>query len=52
MLLIEETMSDSNTVLKVAKYIIDNIYNNDNKYYMDHAREIVKIVHESEDADE
>ena len=47
---------ESAAVRKVAKYIYDNLYpecsNNFEQDSLEHAREIVKLVHEAEDSDE
>jgi len=46
---------ESEAVRKVAKYIDDNLYpeyTENKEYAIDHAKVIVKLVHEAEDADE
>jgi len=44
---------ESESVRKVAKYIDDNFYNEDNIMPIEeHAKKIVELVHEAEDADE
>lgn len=40
------------SVRKVAKYLDDTFYNEENMDCYEHARKIVDIVHEVEDADE
>ena len=48
-----EYYGESEVVRKVAKYLDDNFYNEDNiMSFQKHAVEIIKLVHEAEDSDE